>query len=244
MGHTLSVPQGAGGIIGSIFRLNLYPKFSVFGSALILIAAFMIGVTLVSGMSWRKALKYSAIYLYIFSKKLFSACKKSFKTDPKKRAKAKVSMPLMEKPQVSAKLKIKKSSAQTSWFKKLFKILISNKLKKSNDFNVKSSLNNIDRLNKSIFSSNGTKDVSKSSMLDMSFDDLLNSKGSLKNTKNIKGASVDLKSNTSAMNKAPASKAKIFKTMPKYDLLYKAEGVQEQMSESLLQEMASLLEQS
>ena len=77
----------------------------------------------------------------------------------------------------------------------------------------------------------------------MSFDDLLNSKGSLKNTKNIKGASVDLKSNTSAMNKAPASKAKIFKTMPKYDLLDKAEGVQEQMSESLLQEMASLLEQ-
>ena len=228
------VPQGAGGIIGSIFRLSLFPKFSIFGSILILIAVLMIGVTLVSGLSWVSVFKWSLVAIGSCFKKAALGLKNVFSSDSNKIAistnPSSISLAKTKhtKPTGSARsINNNKVNSSGSWFRNIFKAL------KIKALTQKSSYANFD--NKNIFPK------TNSNKLDLSLDDLLKNKS--KTTSKSVSANVSVKESIKNSVFSSKTKAKVFKSMPRYDLLDKADIPVEQMTDSQLQELATLLEQ-
>jgi DNA segregation ATPase FtsK/SpoIIIE, S-DNA-T family len=223
------VPQGAGGIVGSVFRLNLFPKFSILGSILILISVLMIGITLVSGLSWVGVFKWSLLATGSCFKKSALGLRKLFSSNPKSMGSLKVSIP--KKPFAPSSVQAKatnnaKAKISSSWFKKCAKLF------KTKDSEQRLHPASFGDVNKPIFN----QSKNKASQFDLSLEDLLKSNTKPASTRSIKES---VKSSVFSSK----SKAKVFKSMPRYDLLDKVDIPAEQMTDSQLQELASLLEQ-
>ena len=57
------MPQGAGGIVGYFLQSYTEPYLNFYGSLLVFIAVFLIGITLFSGLSWLHLLRYALLGL-------------------------------------------------------------------------------------------------------------------------------------------------------------------------------------
>lgn len=63
------LPAGAGGILGAVIANHLIPSFGMPGCTLLLLALFLAGVTLATGLSWfgiMERLRQDAIYLFYY----------------------------------------------------------------------------------------------------------------------------------------------------------------------------------
>jgi DNA segregation ATPase FtsK/SpoIIIE, S-DNA-T family len=234
------MPQGSGGIIGSIFHLSLFPKLSVYGSVLLLLAFLMIGATLLTGVSWGVVSKWLLRTGYINLKKLLISVKlnikKIFESKNSENSEHKDKIANINN-NINNKREINIDNPKLfSWLKnKILKTIRPNKLDKNIN-------NNINRTNP-VFNVNdisNNKSANKSANINNSKNKIFNSsvQDVIKDNTNLENK---IKNND--IKKSVIKKTTFYGGVPKFDLLDKADSIKERMSEKALSEQAAILEQ-
>ena len=239
------MPQGSGGIIGSVFHLSLFPKLSVYGSVLLLLSFLMIGLTLLTGVSWAVVSKWILQTGYINLKKLLV----SIKLNIKKILESKNSNNKAKIANINNNINNKRESNVDnpklfSLLKnKILKIIRPNKLDKNNNIN-----NNINRTNP-VFNVN---DISNNKLANNKSANINNSKNNMFNSSlqdvikdniNLENRNNQNQNQNDDTKKSVIKKATFYGGVPKFDLLDKADSIKERMSEKALSEQAAILEQ-